>query len=224
MWRSVPGSFRTFAEGIFRKSTGKKYKEIVSSQTGVSFACDFQITEEFEGKCRLNKSKKIYGILENLPTKNDLASAKNCYELVRAQQPCRLYMDIDIPTTIGVALPNILVLADQYIAEVSWHFKNFYKEELPQLWSIAANEDQTKKRSCHIVNYGIQFSTNETSQFNFFGALKRNIQNPFLKKLEAMKCGIDLSVYYRNSLMRLIYNSKMGSDRILLPLGDLPIR
>jgi len=223
MWKTVRGSFRTFARGRFKETFGEDYKVVISAESGFSFACDFQITEEFENKCRLNKSKKIYGVLEPLPTKEDLVNGKNIYELVRRGQPCRLYVDIDIPTSIGISLPSIERIAELYIAEINWHFHNFFNEDLPQTWSIAANKDQSEKRSCHIVNYGMQFSTNETSQFNFFGAVKRNLQHPFLKSLENIKCGIDLSVYYRNSLMRLIYSAKMGTDRILLPLGDLPI-
>ena len=223
MYKAVPKTFYLACQGRFRSELKKrrKYREVVASN-GFCFACDFRITERHvsTGEERSNYSKKVYGILNSMPSKTDLELARNCYELVPVGQSCRLFLDIDVVTTIDIELPDIDEIAELYINELTYQFEEMYNVILPRgSWVIAKNKDQTKKRSCHLVNYTVNWDNNESSQYNFMCHVKANIQNEFLQKLETLQQGIDISVYYSNSLFRLVYNTKLGSDRVIYP-GD----
>jgi hypothetical protein len=72
---------------------------------------------------KTRKNLKNYGCLERTPTKKELMLGKNIYELVPGNTICRPYFDIDVKCEIPLPLPSIQKLAELYIGEVCYHFR-----------------------------------------------------------------------------------------------------
>ncbi len=221
MWTKVPNTFNCEARGPLRAKLDLRigYQNVVKSKR-FRFACDFSMDFTDGKNTKTRKNLKNYGCFDRTPTKKELMLGKNIYELVPGNTICRPYFDIDVKCDIPLPLPSIQKLAELYIGEVCYHFRQKLNIDCNN-FSVAYSVDQEKKRSCHIVGLDFHWKNTDVCQKQFMEYVIGNLQNPFLQKLQDLGQGFDISVYYKNSLFRCIFCCKQGSKRILIPETDV---
>tara|TARA_R110002153_G_scaffold138637_2_gene289211 strand:- start:3796 stop:6840 length:3045 start_codon:yes stop_codon:yes gene_type:complete len=156
----------------------------------------------------------MYGCFETLSSdiensQDGLNNNMHAYEMIRETSRCKLYFDLDSTTYFDI---------NEAIAFLTNHYKVFFNNTSCSADQIFVSDacgpkDDSYKYSYHIVfDNGFCFENNRDIK-HFIEFLKKESPD------DVKKYGIDTSVYSRNRMMKLINQSKLGSDRVQKPIS-----
>lgn len=164
------------------------------------------------------------------------ASARHYYELIREDEPCRLYFDIEYnrDANPGIDEETNAQLMDEFLTELYKEVKNCFDITIDRSNVIELCSSTEKKFSRHIIvhfpNDQLFSSVKSCGSFvkHFVSTLADNTElhrtKPTLAKLLLVKskvssddddpknttCFVDIGVYTKNRLFRLLGSSKYG--------------
>ena len=179
---------------------------------GIVFAADAGSAKQFyvlDGGIRA-----LYDYLFSLSV-----TERSYYEVVRYQEPARLYFDLDLKGAQGTGVKEKMDAIEQSVIEVTLaSLKNDYNLDVATDRIIALNSDGTHdkdptlyKASRHLVFPEVYFADNDTHMKTF-------VKTRVLPKIPE---ALDTSVYTKTRQMRFFGHHKIGSARVLKsPLED----
>ena len=180
-------------------------------EKGMKLGCQFYINRERQCEFHEGTSRAERGY-ENYQTyqQTDFKHGGSDYEVITGR--CRLFIDLDLPWTSSYGIVervNALVLA-----------------RLPAggkvLW-IGSSHKEGVKKSYHVV-YNV-WTNSITTQKKFFNELKCKLEDGCEHRdlLSVDKNGgfvIDMSVYSKNRLFRMLGQTKVGQERPIISLDE----
>lgn len=142
-----------------------------------------------------DKIVKEYKIFKHINQYVHMQGDKNYYEIINGWQ--RLYMDIDILVTEGISIDEVIA----FISALEKHSCLFYGDTA----NIYSSNTKTKY-SYHII-METKYAPNNIECKEKIVEMLKTFDHPYKKY-------IDMKVYRKNQLLRLMGSSKMGKDNV----------
>jgi Herpesviridae UL52/UL70 DNA primase len=171
-----------------------------------------------------------YGRFADLYWRKQGPTSRNFYEVILENTPCRLYLDLEFAKTNGRRTDSAELLLEELFSELQAEWSEVFPHADPLLWTHVVDLDSStpSKFSRHWIVHTdphLFANTSAAGQFvtNWIGRLANEQATGQLERKgrtalqsylfdDEQTCVVDMGVYTRNRLFRLLGSCKFGKN------------